>query len=145
MWAALEGAGRWQDVALKMPIAMGLAAALGGSATNPRLFDALPFAPDSSGRFVSNPAVKARWLARMPPDLASAMVASGGPLPAIYIESGSDESSLRMGIEVLRRRLDSLDVRYADTTFTGGHVDRVRQRISEHLLPTVGRWFAERK
>jgi len=35
-------------------------------------------------------------------------------------------------------------VRYADTTFAGGHVDRVRERFTQHMLPTVGKWFAER-
>ena len=29
----------------------------------------------------------------------------------------------------------------ADTTFTGGHIDRVRERFSQHVFPTVGKWF----
>jgi hypothetical protein len=42
----------------------------------------------------------------------------------------------------LRARLDSLAIRYADSTFEGRHVDRVRERITRHLLPAVERWLA---
>jgi enterochelin esterase-like enzyme len=137
-WLTLARVIRWQDAP---PLLIGLAAAFSGSTTNPRLFDELPFGPGADGKIGPNPDVEARWLARIPPDLASAMVKRGNQQPVIYLEAGSEETSIRAGIQVLRSRLDSLGIRYADTTFAGGHIDRVRQRISKHLLPTVGRWF----
>ena len=127
-----------------MYLLLGMAAALDGSRTDPRLFTALPFDVRQDSTLVANAKVQARWLARMPPDRASAMVRRGGRPPVIVIESGSEETQLRLGIEVLRARLDSLGIRYADTTFTGGHIDRVRERFTQHMLPTVGKWLAER-
>jgi pimeloyl-ACP methyl ester carboxylesterase len=123
---------------------LGMAAALDGSRTDSRLFTELPFVVRRDSTLVANSRVQARWLARMPPDRASAMVWRGDRPPVLVIEAGSDETQLRLGIEVLRARLDSLGIRYADTTFTGGHVDRVRERFTQHVLPTVGKWFAER-
>jgi hypothetical protein len=121
-----------------------MAAALDGSRADPRLFTELPFDVRQDSTVVANPKVRARWLGRMPPDRASAMVRRGDRQPVIVIESGSEETQLRLGIELLRARLDSLGIRYADTTFTGGHVDRVRERFTLHMLPTVGQWFVQR-
>jgi hypothetical protein len=77
----------------------------------------------------------------MPPDLASAMVRRGDRPPMIVMESGSEEKELLEGVAILRARLDSLHIKYADTTFTGGHIDRVRERFTRHMLPTVGNWL----
>ena len=143
-WAVLSRITRWQDAPGNVYLLLGMAAALDGSRTDPRLFTELPFDVRQDSMLVANASVQARWLARMPPDRASAMVRRGGRPPVIVIESGSEETQLRLGIEVLRARLDSLGVRYADTTFTGGHIDRVRERFTQHMLPTVGKWFAER-
>ena len=143
-WAALSRIKRWQDAPGNVYLLLGMAAALDGSRTDPRLFTELPFDVGQDSMLVANPKVQARWLARMPPARASAMVRRGARQPVIVIESGSEETQLRLGIEVLRARLDSLGVRYADTTFTGGHIDRVRERFTQHMLPTVGKWFAER-
>lgn len=144
MWAALATVERWQDAPAQARLALGMATALDGSRSNPRLFDALPFSVRSDGTAVPNRAAQARWLARMPPDLASAMVRRGDRQPVILMESGSDEVGLRSGIQLLRGRLDSLRVPYTDTTFTGGHIDRVRERFTRHVLPAVGKWFAQR-
>jgi pimeloyl-ACP methyl ester carboxylesterase len=143
-WAVLSRIKRWQDAPGNVYLLLGMAAALDGSRTDPRLFTELPFDVRQDSTLVANASVQARWLARMPPDRASAMVRRGGRPPMIVIESGSEETQLRLGIEVLRARLDSLGIRYADTTFTGGHIDRVRERFTQHMLPTVGKWFAER-
>jgi S-formylglutathione hydrolase len=143
-WAALWKVERWQDAPGNLRLLLGMAAALDGSRTDPRLFTELPFDVSEDTTSVANPRVQARWLARMPPDRASAMVRRGDRQPRIVIESGSEETQLRLGIEVLRARLDSLGIRYADTTFTGGHIDRVRERLTQHVLPTVGKWFLER-
>ena len=143
-WAVLSRITRWQDAPGNVYLLLGMAAALDGSRTDPRLFTELPFDVRQDSTLVANASVQARWLARMPPDRASAMMRRGGRPPVIVIESGSEETQLRLGIEVLRARLDSLGVRYADTTFTGGHIDRVRERFTQHMLPTVGKWFAER-
>ena len=142
-WAALSAIERWQDVPAQARLVLGMAAALDGSRSNPRLFDALPFTTTPNGTTVPNRAAQARWLARMPPDLASAMVRRGDRQPEILMESGSEEAGLRLGIQVLRARLDSLRIRYTDTTFTGGHVDRVRERFTQHMLPSIGKWFAD--
>lgn len=144
MWTELAKISRWQDATPQVRLALGMATALDGSRSNPRLFDELPFRARSDGTMEPNRAVQARWLARMPPDLASAMVRRGDRQPVILIESGSEETGLRLGIQLLRSRLDSLGIRYTDTTFTGGHVDRVRERFTRHMLPAVGAWFAAR-
>lgn len=143
-WAALWRIKRWQDAPGDARLLLGMAAALDGSRTDPRLFTELPFIVGRDSTLVANPKVQARWLARMPPDRASAMVRRGGRRPVIVIEAGSEETQLRLGIQILRARLDSLGIRYADTTFAGGHIDRVRERFTQHMLPTVGKWFAER-
>jgi S-formylglutathione hydrolase len=141
-WAALSRVKRWQDVPGQASLLLGMAAALDGSRSDPRLFAELPFDVSQDGTVVPNPMAQARWLARMPPDRALAMARRGDRQPVIIIESGSEETGLRLGIDLLRARLDSLRMRYADTTLTGGHVDRVRERFTQHMLPTVGRWLA---
>lgn len=140
-WPALATATRWQDTPPNVHIFLGMAAALDGSRTDPRLFTELPFAVGGTGVVTPNRAVQARWRAKMPPDLASAMVRRGDRPPAIVMESGSEEKELLEGVAVLRARLDSLHIKYADTTFAGGHIDRVRERFTRHVLPTIGKWF----
>lgn len=141
VWSALSAVKRWQDTQGRVRLVLGLAAALDGSRTSPRLFDSLPYGPGPDGKPVSHPAVEARWRSAMPPALASAMVRRGARAPAILIEAGSEEPDLLKGIATLRRRLDSLHVAYADTVFPGGHVNRVRDRLTNHLLPAVARWL----
>ena len=140
-WTALSAVTRWHDAPDRIRLLVGMAAALDGNPANPRLFDEPPFGPGPDGTTVANPAVQARWLARMPPDRATAMVRRGERQPELLIEAGSEESGILAGIQLLGGRLDSLQIRYGDTTFTGGHIDRVRERFTRHMLPTVGRWF----
>jgi poly(3-hydroxybutyrate) depolymerase len=142
-WTALAAVTRWQDAPVQVRLVLGLAAALAGSRTNPRLFDELPFGPGTAGGLVPHPDVLARWRAGMPPDLASAMVRRGDRQPVVLLEAGSEEADILDGIGFLRSRLDSLGVRFSDSTFAGGHIDRVRERLTHHMLPAVGRWFAE--
>ncbi|HET9294855.1 MAG TPA: alpha/beta hydrolase-fold protein [Gemmatimonadales bacterium] len=140
-WPALSSVSRWQDAPDRIRLLLGMAAALDGNSASPRLFDEPPFAPGAGGATVPNPAVRDRWLARMPPDLATAMVRRGEPQPELLIEAGSEEAGILAGIRLLRGRLDSLGIRYRDTTFTGGHIDRVRERFTRQMLPAVGGWF----
>jgi pimeloyl-ACP methyl ester carboxylesterase len=140
-WPALAAVQRWQDAPAALRLGLGMAAALDGSRSSARLVKELPFSKRSDGTIVPNPSVQARWLARMPPDLASAMVRRGDEQPVILLESGSEEVALNEGVKLLRARLDSLGIRYSDTTFVGGHIDRVRERFSGHMLPTIGKWF----
>ncbi len=140
VWPALSSITRWQATPDQFRIITGMAAALDGSRADPRLFDELPFRL-TGGVVVPNPAAQARWLARMPPDLASAMVRRGDRAPVLHIEAGSQESGILEGIHLLRNRLDSLHIQYSDTTFIGGHIDRVRDRFTQQMLPAVGAWF----
>jgi enterochelin esterase-like enzyme len=139
-WPALSAVTRWQTAPDRIRPLVGMAAALDGSRSDPRLFDELPFRSEN-GSIVPNPAAQARWLARMPPDLASAMVRRGERAPVLHLEAGSQESGILAGIQLLRTRLDSLGISYSDTTFIGGHIDRVRNRFAQQILPTVGRWL----
>lgn len=141
VWRTLSTIKRWQDSLAKTRIVLGMASALGGSKSDPRLFAELPFHVKADGTVIPNREVQTRWLSKMPPDLASAMVRRGARQPVILIEAGSEEADIRAGIQLLRERLDSLRVRYSDTTFTGEHVDRVRERFTQHMLPRVGKWF----
>jgi pimeloyl-ACP methyl ester carboxylesterase len=141
-WTALPRVTRWQDAAYGLKLAIGMAAALDGSRTDPRLFTELPFGPATGGSPAVHPKVRDRWLAGMPAALADGMARRGGRQPEILMEAGSEETAILEGIGVLRGRLDSLGIRYADSTFEGGHIDRVRERISGHMLPAVGRWLA---
>jgi len=139
-WPALSAVTRWQTAPDQVRLLVGMAAALDGSRIDPRLFEELPFRSEH-GASVPNPAAQAHWLARMPPDLASAMVRRGERAPVIHIEAGSQEAGILAGIQVLRGRLDSLGIGYSDTTFIGGHIDRVRERLTQYILPRVGQWF----
>ena len=140
-WTALPRLARWQDASYQLRLAVGMAAALDGSRTDPRLFTELPFGPEPDGSRAVRAKVRERWLAGMPPALAAQMARRGDRQPEILIEAGSEETAILDGIGLLRARLDSLAIRYADSTFEGGHVDRVRERITRHLLPAVGRWL----
>jgi pimeloyl-ACP methyl ester carboxylesterase len=143
-WPALAAMTRWQEPPPGMVgILVGLAAALDGSRTSPRLFDELPFSSGPDGTLVANPAAQSRWLAKMPPDLASAMVRRGDRQPVLLLEAGSQEAGIREGIQFLRSRLDSLSITYNDSTFAGGHIDRVRERFTQHVLPIVAKWFTQ--
>ena len=143
-WRTLSTIKRWQDAPGQVGIVLGIASALDGSATDPRLFAELPFDARPDGSTAPNAQVQSRWLARMPPARASAMVGRGDRQPVILLEAGSEEREILAGIQLLRSRLDSLGIRYSDTTFMGGHIDRVRERFTQHMLPTVARWFRSR-
>lgn len=144
VWPALAGIARWQDATGRLRLVAGMAAALDGSTTNPRLFEDLPFVKRPDGTVITQHEVYDRWNSGMPPALATAMVKRGDRQPVIMIEAGSEEADILLGIRALRGRLDSLRVSYADSTFSGGHVDRVRGRLTNHMLPAVGQWFARR-
>jgi hypothetical protein len=77
----------------------------------------------------------------MPAALAGRMARRRARQPEILMEAGSEEAPILEAIGLLRATLDSLAIRYADSTFEGGHVDRVRARITRHMLPDVGRWL----
>lgn len=140
-WPALDSLTNWKSASARVRTVLGMAAALDGSRSSPRLFNGLPFRTQN-GTMIPNPAAQSRWLARMPPDQASAMVRRGDRAPVIHMEAGSQEVDLLEGVRLLKGRLDSLRISYSDTTFVGGHIDRVRDRFIEHTLPTVSRWFA---
>jgi S-formylglutathione hydrolase len=140
-WPALSAITRWQDAPEQIHVVLGFAAALDGSRTSPRLFDSLPYGAGPDGKPLTRPAVEARWRAKMPPDLASEMVRRGAKAPVILIEAGSEEKVFLEEIAVLRGRLDSLHVAYADTVFDGGHTDKVRDRLTNHMLPALARWL----
>lgn len=139
-WPALSTITSWKSAPDRLRTVLGMAAALDGDKSDPRLFSELPFRTQN-GAMVPNPPAHSRWLARMPPGLAVAMVQRGGRPPTIHLEAGSQEVDILAGIRLFRDRLDSLRIPYSDTVFVGGHIDRVRGRFTEHLLPMVGRWF----
>lgn len=139
-WATLSTVTNWKTAPARIRTLLGMAAALDGSKSDPRLFNEVPFGTQN-GTVAANQASQSRWRARMPPDLASAMVRRGEGAPVIYLEAGSQEADILEGIRLLRSRLDSLRIAYSDTTFIGGHIDRVRNRFTQQMLPMVGRWF----
>jgi hypothetical protein len=69
----------------------------------------------------------------------------GAPVapPDIVVESGSGDRvpSVVPGVAALREALDHWRIPHTAIAYPGGHTGRQRQRISEHLLPAVGRWF----
>ena len=139
-WPALSTVTNWKTAPAQVQLVVGMAASLDGNRSDPRLFSELPF-EFRNRAIVPNPTAQSRWLARMPPDLASAMVRRGDRPPAIHLEAGTEEAGILEGIQLLRGRLDSLRIAYSDTTFVGGHIDRVRERFTQQMLPAVGRWF----
>ena len=141
-WPALAAITRWQDAPGGVRLVLGMAAALDGNRSDPRLFDELPFRSEN-GATVPNPAAEAHWLAGMPPDLAAAMVRRGDRAPVLHLEAGSREPGILDGIGLLRNRLDSLGIPYSEATFIGGHIDRVRDRFTRQMLPAVGKWFGQ--
>jgi enterochelin esterase-like enzyme len=141
-WRGLAALTRWQDGVDQLTLSLGLAAALDGDPRSPRLFSELPYNVSADGTLLEHPDVLARWLARMPPALATNMVRRGARPPLLMIEAGNEEAVFLEGIDALRARLDSLKVPYADSVFVGGHVDQVRERMTHHMLPAIGSWFA---
>jgi S-formylglutathione hydrolase len=141
-WAELSRLTRWQDASGELRLVVGMAAALDGSRTDPRLFDELPYGPGPDGAPVAHAKAQARWRSGMPLELASGMVRRGDRRPELLVDAGSEEAAILEARGLLRGRLDSLGIRYGDTTFAGGHVDRVRERITQHMLPALGRWLA---
>lgn len=141
LWRSVASVSRWQDAKGYDAIILGLAAAIDGDRNNPRLTTALPVGLDGNGVVVAHADVAARWMAHLPPQLARAMVKRGEYAPAIMIEAGSKETALLSGVNVLRARLDSLGIQHTDSLFTGGHIDQVRDRFTNHMLPLVGAWF----
>ncbi|TFG88412.1 MAG: hypothetical protein E4H17_02395 [Gemmatimonadales bacterium] len=119
-----------------------LAAALSPDPGPGRWYGQLPFEPDSTGQLRPVPEVRARWEARMPIGLIPTLVAGPDAPPALVIEFGlQDVPNVVPGSLALATALASAGVPSMVLTYTGGHVDRQRQRISAHLLPTIGRWF----
>jgi pimeloyl-ACP methyl ester carboxylesterase len=143
-WPALAAVSDWRTAPDRIRTVLGMVAALDGSKSSPRLFTELPFRTQD-GTVVRNQAAYSRWLARMPPDLAAAMVRRRDRAPEISLEAGSQEAEILEGIRLLRLRLDSLRIAYSDTTFVGGHIDRVRDRFAHQILPIVGHWFDSAK
>lgn len=143
-WPALSAISRWQDAPAQLFPMIGLAAALDGSKANERLYVELPFSADGNGTVVAHQDVQRQWLSRMPPALASAMVRRGDRQPILHLEAGSKEAGIEEGVQFLSNRLDSLHLSYTDSVFDGGHIDHVRERFTQHMLPIVGTWFSSR-
>lgn len=144
-WVAAARASTWpvEGAPAGTPLVVALAAALSPAPGRQRGYGTLPFEPDSAGRLQPRTHVIARWRRSMPAGLAHWLIESHAGRPRIYLEFGvSDTSSVAPGVAALRRTLDSLGVRYTASEYQGGHIDRVRERVSEHLLPVVGEWFA---
>ncbi len=119
-----------------------LAAALSPAPDKARLYGELPYEPDSAGRLHPRPAALARWRSRMPIGLLPLFVRSR-ERPELYLELGTQDHlpSVPAGVATLTRALDRAHVRYSLSRFDGGHVDRMPERISGALLPTVARFF----
>ena len=75
-WRTLSTIKRWQDAPGQVGIFLGIASALDGSATDPRLFAELPFSARSDGSIVPNAAVQSRWLRA---NAARARIGDGTP------------------------------------------------------------------
>lgn len=120
-----------------------LALSLSPDSTTPRLYGRLPFEPDSSGRLVPRLDVVRAWELRMPVGLAKRLRLDMANRPEIVVESGlrDDNPNVLLGVPALRAALDSAGVPYTLSLFDGGHVDRLRERWTQFMLPTVGRWF----
>jgi len=144
-WAAAAAASTWEvprtPPGLRLVVA--LAAALSPAPDRPRRYGELPFEPDSSGRLYPRPVALDRWRSRMPIGLIPALKRSRHRPPAIFLEFGLEDhlASVAAGVAVLTRALDSAHLPYVLSSFEGGHVDRMPERIGGALLPTVARWF----
>lgn len=143
-WGKLGALRRWQDADTwpgRDCLRLAMAAALLGDATSPRLFREVPFGPDAGGRMSARGPVLSRWQARMPLELATRLVDRRDRRPRLVLDFGTRDELAVTGVAALRRRLDSLGFPYTVESFAGGHVDHMRERITGHLLPTVGRWL----
>jgi len=144
-WAAAARAAAWPVAGAPRGTAfvVALAAALSPAPGPGRWYGRLPFEPDSAGELRSVPAVRARWEARMPLGLIPVLVGAPGGPPAIVIEYGLQDQvpSVVPGSRAVETALDGAGIPNTVVAYTGGHVDRQRQRISESLLPAVGRYF----
>jgi S-formylglutathione hydrolase len=144
-WAAAAGASSWavDSGPAGTPFIIALAVALSPDPARARGYGTLPFEPDGTGRLQPRPDVIARWRQSMPVGMAHRLVEEPVRQPRVYLEFGLSDHvpSVVPGVAALRGTLDSLGIRYTASEFQGGHTDRVRERVSEHLLPAVGQWF----
>ena len=144
-WAAAAAATSWPIAGAPRGTALvvALAAALSPAPGPGRWYGALPFELDSTGQLQPVPAVRTQWQARMPIGLIPMLVAGPEMPPTIVIEFGLQDEALSVvpGSIALGAALDDAQIPNTVIAYTGGHVDMQRQRISHHLLPTVGRWF----
>lgn len=144
-WSAAAGATSWPVAGAPRGtgLVVALAAALSPAPGPGRWYGQLPFEPDAAGQPQPVPAVRARWEARMPIGLIPTLVAGPDAPPALVIEFGLQDQvpSVVPGSLALAAALAAAGVPSTMDTYAGGHIDRQRQRISGHLLPTIGRWF----
>lgn len=144
-WGAAAAATSWPFVGAPRgtTIVAALAAALSPAPEPGRWYGQLPFEPDSAGQLRPVPAVRQRWEARMPIGLIPTLAAGPQPRPAIVIEFGLQDQvpSVVPGTLALEGALAAAGVPSTVVSYTGGHIDRQRERITEYLLLTVGQWF----
>lgn len=147
-WLEVDRIDSWQgvmDASGGAQSLISLAFAFSPAPGQRRRYGALPFERDSTGGLRQVPTVFERWRVRLPAGLASKL---GGrrKAPLIHLELGSAEAASSVGASVreLAATLECRKIHYTLTTFDGGHSDRTHIRVSEHLLPAVGRFFAGR-
>jgi S-formylglutathione hydrolase len=143
-WSAAALAESWPVVGAPRGTALvvALAAALSPAPGPRRWYGQLPFEPDATGQLRPLPEVRTRWEARMPVGLIPTLVAGPTAPPVIVIEFGlQDAAEVVSGSLAVAEALAAAGVPSTMDTYTGGHIDRQRQRISAHLLPAIGRWF----
>ena len=144
-WAAAAAATSWPVAGAPRGTAfvVALAAALSPAPGPGRWYGQLPFEPDATGQLQPMPAARAAWEARMPLGLVPTLDAASVSPPNIVIEYGLQDQvpSVVPGSQALEAALDGAGIPNTVVAYTGGHVDRQRQRISQYLLPAVGRYF----
>lgn len=104
----------------------------------------LPFAPGADGSMHAVPTVMARWQRELPLARLARDPAPYRQLCSLALDAGRQDQipSVPLGAAAFAAALTRAGVPHAFTLYDGDHVDHVRDRFEQHLLPFFARAFA---
>lgn len=101
----------------------------------------VPFAPDRTGRLHEVDAVISAWREAMPLYRLERDPASYRHICSIALEAGREDeiANVTLGASAFARALNRAGIPHTHVEFTGGHIDRTRERFEQAVLPFFAR------
>jgi enterochelin esterase-like enzyme len=123
----------WDSLGFASQLCLGYAAAWSPDSTRPPFYADLPFTRGPAG-IVPDSAVLVRWAAWQLLDMASRYREGLVRLRGVAFDVGRADDYYS-GVATLDSLLTRLRVRHTFESYRGDHSDRVRDRLTAHLLP----------